>query len=85
MKVKTSVTLEDDLLNRIDSVLYNNESRSAFLMDAAQQLARKREHATRDKRDLEQLNANAEALNKEALDNLEIVADLFREHGEAQP
>ena len=85
MKVKTSVTLEDDLLNRIDSVLYNNESRSAFLMDAAQQLAQKRERAARDGRDLERLNANADALNKEAADNLEMVADLFQEQSETQP
>ena len=85
MKVKTSVTLETDLLKRIDNVLCANESRSAFLMDAARQLAEKRERAVRDKRDLEQLNANADALNKEAADNLEMVADLFREYGEAQP
>ena len=85
MKIKTSVTLEADLLKRVDNVLHTNESRSAFLMDAAQQLAQKRERTSRDQRDLEKLNANAEALKKEAIDNLDIVADLFREQGETQP
>ena len=54
-------------------------------MDAAQQLAQKRERAARDSRDLERLNANADALNKEAADNLEMVADLFQEQSETQP
>ena len=85
MKAKTSVTLEANLLKRIDSVLRADESRSAFFMDAARQLAEKRERAARDERDLALLAANADTLNADALDNLEVAADLFREHGEVQP
>ena len=85
MKSKTSITLETDLLRRIDSVLSANESRSAFFTDAARQLAERRERAQRDSHDLALLNANAAALNEEAQDNLELVADIFQEHSEVQP
>ena len=85
MKAKTSVTLETDLLARIDSVLHINESRSAFFTDAARQLAEKRERSKRDSRDSDLLSANAAALNQEAQEDSELVADLFRACGEAQP
>lgn len=78
MKIKTSITLEADLLKRVDDALLERESRSAFFMDAAQQLAEKRERAQRDERDLERLNANAAALNEEALDNVSFVSGLFQ-------
>ncbi len=85
MKVKTSVTLEAELLRRIDTVLLESESRSAFFQDAATQLAEKRERAERDARDLAILNAHAAELNEEALDNLALVADVFFEQGLEQP
>jgi metal-responsive CopG/Arc/MetJ family transcriptional regulator len=85
MKVKTSVTLEAELLHRIDEVLFESESRSAFFQDAAAQLAEKRERAKRDARDLAILNAQAAELNEEALDNLSLVADVFHEQGLEQP
>ena len=77
MKVKTSVTLEDELLSRIDNVLLERESRSAFLEDAARLLAEKRERGRRDASDKEILNARAAALNEEALDNLLFVSATF--------
>ena len=77
MKVKTSVTLEADLLNRIDGLLIANETRSAFFQDAVIQLAEKRERDKRDAKDLELLNAHASKLNEEALENLTFVADIF--------
>lgn len=85
MKVKTSITLEDELLNRIDTVLLASESRSAFFANAARQLAQKRERAKRDERDIRLINANAEALNDEAVDNLAFVAEIFQVSGEEQP
>ena len=77
MKIKTSITLEDELLNRIDGVLRERESRSAFLEDAARLLAEKRERARRDARDKEILNTRAAALNEEALGNLSFVSATF--------
>ena len=85
MKVKTSITLETELLNRVDKTLLESESRSAFFMEAARQLADVRERAKRDARDLQLLNANADALNEEALDNLAFVSAIFQEYGEEQP
>ncbi|CAN5893579.1 hypothetical protein BH24DEI2_BH24DEI2_09440 [soil metagenome] len=51
MKVKTSITVEAEFLSRIDKALLERESRSAFFMSAARQLAEKRERAKRDERD----------------------------------
>ncbi len=85
MKIKTSITLEAELLNRVDKTLLESESRSAFFMEAARQLADARERAQRDARDLQLLNANADALNEEALDNLAFVSAIFQEYGEEQP
>jgi metal-responsive CopG/Arc/MetJ family transcriptional regulator len=81
MKIKTSVTLDSELLHRIDSVLLETESRSAFFLDAAQQLTQKRELAKRNADDLKILNAQATTLNEEALDNLAFIADVFNEQG----
>ena len=85
MKVKTSVTLDEKLLQRIDRVLLDRESRSAFLVDAARRLARERERAERDARDAAILNGNASILNEEAADNLSFVADVFEEHDTDPP
>ena len=85
MKVKTSITLEAELLSRIDEALFERESRSAFFMDAARQLAQKRERAKRDARDSSLLSTHADVLNKEALDNLAFVGDIFQERGEDRP
>ena len=85
MKIKTSVTLDAELLNRIDEALLESESRSAFFLDAARQLARKRERAKRDARDAELLKHNADALNEEALDTLRFVGEVFQEQGQEGP
>jgi hypothetical protein len=58
VRVKTSVTLPDDLLQEIDKA---GSNRSGFLEVAANQ---------RDQRDAEILNAHADRLNREALDVL---------------
>lgn len=85
MKIKTSVTLEADILTRIDSVLSTQETRSAFFQDAVLRLAEKREREKRDARDLEILNLKAAELNDEALENLSFIADIFAEQGFEQP
>ena len=57
MKVKISITLENELLSRIDRVLALGESRSAFFRNAAQRLVEERERARRDERDIALINA----------------------------
>ena len=56
MRVKTSITLPEVLLGRLDRV---DRNRSALL-----------EREARDRRDREILDRNADALNSEALDTL---------------
>ena len=76
MKVKVSVTLEPALLRRIEGILFGHESRSDFFTDAAKRFAEKRERAQRDSHDL---NANFDVLNKEAHENLALIADIAQE------
>lgn len=85
MKVKTSITLDEELLQRIDQLLLERESRSSFLVDAARRLAGERERAARDARDAAILDRNAPDLNDEAADNLALVADVFEGHDTDPP
>jgi metal-responsive CopG/Arc/MetJ family transcriptional regulator len=73
MRVKTSVTLPEDLLSRIDHV---EKNRSAFLEKASRAYLSSLERARRNARDLQILNANADRLNAEAVDALEYQVDL---------
>lgn len=68
MKVKTSVTLPEDLLVDIDQV---DSNRSSFIERASRAYLAQMEKARRDERDLAIINANAEWLNREAEDVLE--------------
>jgi metal-responsive CopG/Arc/MetJ family transcriptional regulator len=68
MKVKTSVTLPRTLLEEIDRA---NANRSAFLEQAARVYLDQTARRSRDVRDAEILNRNAERLNREAADVLE--------------
>lgn len=76
MKVKTSVTLSEELLGAIDAQTGQGSPRSAFIEAAAWSYLRARERERRDARDLAIINANAEHLNKEALDALDYQASL---------
>jgi metal-responsive CopG/Arc/MetJ family transcriptional regulator len=70
MKIKTSITLSEDLMETIDNLSPAYKNRSGFIEAASRafvaQLARDRRNA----RDLEILNRNADRLNREALDTL---------------
>jgi metal-responsive CopG/Arc/MetJ family transcriptional regulator len=68
MRVKTSVTLPDDLLKQIDGA---GSNRSSFLERAARRFLAEIEKGRREARDAAILNAHAERLNKEAMDVLE--------------
>jgi metal-responsive CopG/Arc/MetJ family transcriptional regulator len=70
MKVKTSVTLSDDLLKAIDEYAGSHESRSEFIEKALRiyidQVIRERQNV----RDLDIINRKADRLNDEATDGL---------------
>ena len=68
VRLKTSVTLPDDLLEKIDRT---NSNRSSFLEQAARQYLAYLERNQREKQDLTILNAQANSLNEEAFDVLE--------------
>jgi hypothetical protein len=69
MKVKTSVTLSQELLEEIDHLPeYNN--RSIFLEMAAWAYLEQRRREERERRDLEIINERADYLNAEMADVL---------------
>ena len=68
MKIKTSVTLPQDLLHRIDRA---GSNRSNFLERAARHYLAQLERSQRERLDLQILNAQSARLNEEALDVLE--------------
>jgi len=76
MKVKTSITLTEGILDDIDREIGGKESRSEFIERAVvtslQKLSRKRI----DARDLRIINRNADRLNREAEEFLEYQGDL---------
>jgi metal-responsive CopG/Arc/MetJ family transcriptional regulator len=72
MKIKTSITLSEDVLKAVDKrTRKQKRTRSDFIETALrafiQQLIREEQNA----RDLEIINRNADALNKEAAEVLE--------------
>jgi len=69
MKVKTSVTLSEDLLRAVDE-LAKASSRSEVIEDALREFLAARARRMRDARDLEIMNARADAYNVETADLL---------------
>ena len=76
MKVKTSVTLSEDLLAQLDKLLDGGGSRSAVLEQALREFLANRKRRKRNARDLRLLNSRSEQLNREALDVLEYQVEL---------
>lgn len=76
MKVKTSITLSEELLEQIDLLPVQYQNRSVFLETAAwayiEQLRREEQAA----RDLEILNRRADYLNAEVADALQYQVSL---------
>ena len=68
VKVKTSITLPEDLLQAIDQT---DPNRSTFIEKAARQYLAALAKSRRDAQDAEILNACAQSLNREAVDVLE--------------
>ena len=70
MKVKTSITLSEDLLDDVDRAA-GSESRSAFIEGVLRGFLRRRTLNQEQARDREILDCAAEALNEEAFDVLQ--------------
>ncbi len=71
MKVKTSITLDQDLIAAIDEQADAYGSRSGFLETAARRLLARQAKEEQDRRDLNLINRRAAALNREAEDVLD--------------
>jgi metal-responsive CopG/Arc/MetJ family transcriptional regulator len=67
VRVKTSITLPEDLLDRLDRV---DKNRSALLERAAVAWLAHLERQMRDRKDVEIIDRNADRLNREAMDVL---------------
>jgi len=74
MKVKTSVTLSEELLQAI-SAETSSDNRSAFIETATWEYLELRRKRVRDQREMELISANADQLNDEARDALEFQDD----------
>lgn len=70
MKVKTSITLSEELLKTIDQHARPEKSRSLFIEEALEAYIAQMTREERNARDLEIINRRAEDLNKEAEDVL---------------
>lgn len=76
MKVKTSITLSEDLLRAIDEHAGEYKNRSEFIEDAVRAFVMKLIRRQQDSKDLEIINQHADSLNREASDVLSYQADL---------
>ena len=76
MKAKTSITLSKEILRDIDKLSGSKRSRSEFIESVLLRYLRERDRAQRDARDLELINRNAEHLNRDAIEGLELQARL---------
>lgn len=70
MKVKTSITLSENLLQTIDQIVGSSTNRSAFLESAAWAYLKQLRKAEQEARDIEIINRRADYLNEEARDAL---------------
>ena len=71
MKQKTSITLDEGLLRRLDQLIGSGGNRSAVMEKALEAYLTDEERRRREARDLEILNRNATKLNREARDVLD--------------
>jgi len=70
MKVKTSITLSDEVLEAIDLYIGEYKSRSDFIETATRNFIAHLVRREAERRDLELINKHADALNAEAEDVL---------------
>ena len=70
MKIKTSITLAEDLLKAIDEQTGLHKSRSDFIEKAVRAYVAQIKRIQQDARDLDIINRQADRLNQEAMDVL---------------
>lgn len=75
MKVKTSITISEELLQSIDELFGRQKNMSEFIEKAAWDFIERQRRKKRDLEDLKILNKNAVKLNREAEDVLSYQAD----------
>ena len=76
MKVKTSITLSEELIRTIDALSSQYGTRSALIERAVRDFLATEAQRRREAQDLEILNRRAEALNAEAADVLSYQVEL---------
>lgn len=76
MKIKTSITLSEDLVKEMDKLLGRSGNRSALVEQALRNYLTAKAQQIRDAKDLEILNRRAHKLNKEAQDVLSYQVEL---------
>ena len=76
MKVKTSITLSEELITVMDRYRLQYKTRSHFVEAAIQSFVRQLRKAERDAHDIAIINKNAARLNREMADVLSYQAEL---------
>lgn len=76
MKVKTSITLSEDVLQQLDAIAESKESRSQVIERLLRQSLSEQARRERDLRDVELIDTHADELNEEAEDVLSFQVDL---------
>jgi len=76
MKVKTSITLDENLLKELDQVGDDYKNRSHVIEQAIRSFLQNRLHQIREAKDLKIINEKAKALNEEVEDVLSYQVDL---------
>jgi metal-responsive CopG/Arc/MetJ family transcriptional regulator len=76
MKVKTSITLSEELIKSIDELFGGQKNRSEFIENAVREYIERQVQVERDLKDIDILNKKADKLNKEAEDILSYQIDL---------
>lgn len=71
MKVKTSITISDNILNDIDHINGKSKNRSLFIEKAVISYLEEIKKRKEDKKDLKIINESADRLNNEAEDILD--------------
>jgi metal-responsive CopG/Arc/MetJ family transcriptional regulator len=70
MKIKTSITLSEDIIQAIDRIAGKSKNRSAIIEAALRAYITQKAKELRDRGDFDILNKNSERLNREAEDVL---------------
>lgn len=76
MKMKTSITLSEDILGSLEEVAKDYKNRSKVIEEALREFLQRRVRDLRDDKDLKILNRKSEDLNEEAEDVLSYQAEL---------